>query len=126
MISYSAEVWRYFALPARPPGQMLRGEAGSREQRTWIRFGMDLAAGQLKNVGFRAFACPHIIAACQKAAELLEGAPVGQLSSPALGSLQESLQQAFDIPVEKAGKLLILKDALSVCSAAAGQTEETE
>lgn len=120
MISYNAAVWDYFGRSARQPGQTIRGEAGSREQGVWICFGVDVAGGRLENVGFRAFACPHIIAACQKVSEMLEGAPVGLLRDLA----PEVLQREFDIPVEKAGKLLILKDAISACAAAAEHGQE--
>jgi NifU-like protein involved in Fe-S cluster formation len=93
---------------------MLRGEAGSVEQGTWIYVAADVVASRLQNVGFRAFACPHIIAACNRAAEVLEGAPVEDLQDLQL----DKLQQEFEIPVEKAGKLLILKDAFANCYAA--------
>jgi len=89
-------------------GTAIRGEAGSVAKGTWVCVTADLADGQLQNVGFRVYACPHIIAACNRAAELLEGAPVVALQELNL----EKLQQKFEIPVEKAGKLLILKDAL--------------
>ena len=126
MQGYNAEVARYFRPPPAGMSRELLVRAGSERQSVIVELYADIADQTLRNVGFRVFACPHIIAACQKAAEMLEGAPVGQLGGSALISLQESLQQEFDIPVEKAGKLLILKDALSVCSAAAGQAEEKE
>jgi NifU-like protein involved in Fe-S cluster formation len=71
----------------------------------------DVREGKLRNVGFRVFACPHIIAACNWQADLLQGAPVDALQEVDLAELQ----LMFDIPVEKAGKLLILKDALVAC-----------
>ena len=111
MPRYSDSVKDYFNRPAVKPGEQVSGESGSLEQGVWLRFGMDAEAGQLRNVGFRAFACPHIIAACQRVAELLEGAPTEALAAIDTASLQ----QEFEIPVEKTGKLLILKDALSDC-----------
>jgi NifU-like protein involved in Fe-S cluster formation len=111
MPRYSVAVQRYFAREARVPATGAMGEAGSLEQGVWLLFGMDVEAGRLRNVGFRAFACPHIIAACQRVSELLEGAPVEALAAVT----PEELLQEFEIPVGKAGKLLILKDALSAC-----------
>jgi hypothetical protein len=64
-------------------------------------------------VGFRALACPHIIAGCNRIAEQLEGAEVNALLAVAV----EDLQAEFDIPIEKAGKLLIIQDALQACFA---------
>ena len=121
MPHYSASVQDYFSRPAAQPGRQVSGEAGSMGQGIWVRFGMDAEAGQMRNVGFRAFACPHIIAACQRVAELLEGAPLEDL-----GAIDtESLLQEFEIPVEKMGKLLILKDALLACQQAEEVLPET-
>jgi NifU-like protein involved in Fe-S cluster formation len=108
MSAYSPLVARYFRRPIQESGVAIHGEAGSIAQGTWVCVTADLADGQLQNVGFRIYACPHIIAACNRAAELLEGAPVLTLQDLDI----EKLQQEFEIPVEKAGKLLILKDAL--------------
>ena len=113
MARYSAAVQRYFAHPPVEMGADAIGEAGSEQRGVRICFGVDVRAGSLRNVGFRAYACPHIIAACQRVVEVLEGAPVEQLQTLSL----HELQQQLEIPVEKAGKLLILKDALSACHA---------
>ena len=115
MSMYPQLVVDYFHRPVCSGGTMLHGEAGSVEQGTWICIAADIEASHLKNVGFHAFACPHIIAACQRAVEALEGAPVQALQDMQL----DKLQQEFEIPVEKAGKLLILKDAFTNCYATA-------
>jgi NifU-like protein involved in Fe-S cluster formation len=115
MVSYRSNVERYFQRSLLPGGKDLRGEAGTEEQGAVIWVSADLIGGQLENVGFRVFACPHIIAACNRAAELLEGQPPEALQT----LLVDDLRQEFDIPVEKAGKLLILKDALINCYASA-------
>jgi NifU-like protein involved in Fe-S cluster formation len=111
MSAYPESVLAYFHRPVLAGGAMLRGEAGSVGQGTWICVTTDVLGGQLQNVSFRAFACPHIIAACNRAAELLEGSPLEALQDIEL----DKLQQEFEIPVEKAGKLLILKDAFANC-----------
>jgi NifU-like protein involved in Fe-S cluster formation len=113
MSRYSATVGEYFPRPVRPGGTDLRGEAGSERAGTQISVAADLAGERLQNVGFRVFGCPHIIALAHRAAELLEGAPVGLLRDLPL----EELAQEFDLPVEKTGKLLIMKDALTACFA---------
>jgi hypothetical protein len=92
-------------------GTDIRGAAGSTQCGTLIVFGADVRAQRLHKLGFRAFACPHIIAACNRVAEQLEGGPAQALSEFPV----DELQAEFDIPVEKAGKLLILKDALQAC-----------
>jgi NifU-like protein involved in Fe-S cluster formation len=110
---YTDKVAQYFWRPVRPAGTELRGLAGSMQCGTLIAFTADISAGRLHNLGFRAFACPHIIAACNWCADYLEGRPAEALSQISLDDLRSEL----DIPVEKAGKLLILQDALLACYA---------
>lgn len=111
MYSYSDTVTEYFPHPPRGGDGEFRGEAGSHARGTWVCVSADVRDGVLLNPGFRAFACPHIIAACNWVMEHLEGRPVEALCE----AEPEALQARFDIPVEKAGKLLILKDALHAC-----------
>jgi hypothetical protein len=111
--AYVPKVEEYFWRPVRPMGSAIQGSAGSMQSGTEIVFAADVRAGLLCKLGFRAFACPHIIAACHHLAEQLEGSPVEAL----LEVRFDSLRAEFDIPVEKAGKLLILQDALRACYA---------
>lgn len=111
MTRYAEAVRDYFGPPIRAGGTGLTGEAGSVRQGVWIRVAADEVSGQLQNVGFRVFACPHIIAMCNRAADELEGAPPAALLELPL----DEMAREFEIPVEKAGKLLILKDALAAC-----------
>jgi len=112
--SYPVTVAQRFRAAPRPMGTALRGAAGSCEQGVLIQVGADVATGRLHKVGFRAFACPHIIAGCDLLAEQLEGQPVEALLEPALLDALKKLE----IPAEKAGKILILQDALQDCYAA--------
>lgn len=105
---YSALVNEYFWRPVRACRADIHGAGGSLAAGIRVEFAAELSGGRLQKVGFRAFACPHIIACCNWLAEQLEGQ-----APDALCDLQvPALRQKFDIPVEKAGKLLILKDAL--------------
>lgn len=108
---YTDKVGEYFLRPARPMGADIRGVAGSVQCGTWIVLAADLKGQCLHKLGFRAFACPHIIAACNRVMEQLDGGPAQALN----GVPVDALQAEFDIPVEKAGKLLILQDALRAC-----------
>jgi hypothetical protein len=110
---YSAQVERYFRRPVLPMVGDIRGEAGSVRQGARICFAAYVRDNCLRNVAFRALACPHIIAGCNRIAERLEGAEVNALLAVAM----EDIQIEFDIPIEKAGKLLIIQDALQACFA---------
>ena len=128
-VEYSPAVELYFREPVKlgcaenlVPHQ-IQGEAGSLEQGTWIVIQAGVEAGQLETVKFLAYGCPHTIAACCRMTEKLAGAAVGELVNFAPDWLSDEL----NIPVEKAGKLLILQDALRECfdrwKAAAGEND---
>jgi hypothetical protein len=109
---YSRAVDEYFWRPAPAVhGSDIAGAAGSIESGTQVVVAAEVAGGRLKNVGFRLFACPHIMSCCNWLAEQLEGEAPEALQQV----LVQDLRQKFDIPAEKAGKLLILKDALDAC-----------
>jgi len=108
---YNAAVEERFRRPATALGIAIGGAAGSGGQGAVVRFSADLDAGRLCNVGFRACACPHIIAACSLVAEQLDGMAVGKLADLELAEMLQELE----IPIEKTGKILILKDALRAC-----------
>jgi NifU-like protein involved in Fe-S cluster formation len=113
MSRYNAQLQEYFFRSVRPGGAALSGAAGSLEEGVQVSITADLAGDKLENVGFRVFGCPHIIALAHKVAESLEGAQVVQLRDLPL----DELAQEFSFPVEKTGKLLIMKDALAACFA---------
>ena len=123
MTTYAPAVRQYFRRPVPPGSGDLAGEAGSAEQGVRVRFTGELSAGRVQNPGFRAMACPHIIAACHRVIEALDGQKPGEFDAEAL----DNLLQDFEIPVEKAGKLLILKDALAAfVKAAADRCQEQD
>lgn len=109
--AYNRAVSERFRRPAVTAGKAISGQAGSMSAGAVVCFSADLEAGRLSNMGFRAWACPHIIAACSLIADHLEGAAVQQMA----GLATDGLLRELEIPVEKAGKILILKDALRAC-----------
>jgi NifU-like protein involved in Fe-S cluster formation len=89
----------------------LFGEAGAVADGVQVQFRMGIRGQQITAIGFRAYGCPHTIAACGLVCEQLQDRPVGSLLEIDAAALQRELE----IPVEKAGKILILQDALSNC-----------
>ena len=97
-----------------PPGIVLiRGEAGSAEAGTWVLFTGEVRDGLLQRLETRVQGCPHSLLACERAVALLAGRPVAELGS--LDPLEPGISQG--IPSEKAGRLLIIQDALRNCLA---------
>jgi NifU-like protein involved in Fe-S cluster formation len=64
--------------------------------------------GVLASLRFRAFACPHLIAAAEVCCERFEGGPVNQLSDLDVPHLMKTL----GVPIEKTGRILLLEDAI--------------
>lgn len=118
-MDYSQKVADYFArpinvgMPVGDPESLYRGEAGNREHGVQVVFNMRVANGEIAEIRFQAFACPHTIAACCYATECLDGAPVSALLevSPA------ELAEALGAPAEKMGRMLVVQDGLRDCFA---------
>lgn len=114
---YSERVARYFVQPANlgplagNPENMFTGLAGDRAVGTQIEFQALIPAGTIDEIAFRAFGCPHSIAACSLATERLTGQPAEALMKLA----PDDLARALDVPVEKTGRLLLVQDALHQC-----------
>ncbi|MCB1597016.1 MAG: iron-sulfur cluster assembly scaffold protein [Gammaproteobacteria bacterium] len=119
-MDYSSEVARHFAAPRQAgtlppgPGTLVRGEGGSVEQGAWVVFQARIDAGRVVALAWRAYGCPHVIAACSLAAEMLTGCAPAEL-----GTFEPlCLRAPLDVPALKSGRLLIIQDALRKCLAA--------
>jgi NifU-like protein involved in Fe-S cluster formation len=116
-MEYSQAVQRHFAAPARarelPAGVrgLVAGEAEDRTLHVWVRFELQLVEGVVAAAGFRAFGCPHTVAAASVVADWLEGRPVEAARELDVKRLCEELE----VPVEKLGKLLRIEDAVEAC-----------
>ena len=114
---YSELVAQHFVQPANlgplagGPENMFTGLAGDRAVGTQIEFQARIPAGAIDEITFRAFGCPHSIAACSLATERLTGQPAEAL----LKLAPRDLAEALEIPAEKTGRLLLVQDALHQC-----------
>lgn len=110
---YNGEVRRLFARPAHagdlPPGGSRTAAAEQAESAAGCRVRLAAAeeAGRLVAVRFRAFGCPHLVAAAEAFCADVEGQPVSALGAPRTQALMARLA----VPVEKTGRLLLLEDA---------------
>lgn len=118
---YSTQAQSRFASPQRAgvlpagPGERRRGEAEALERRAWVQFEVLVQGGQIVDGRFRAWGCPHVIAACDLALERLLGRPLAAAAAlPA-----QALADALGAPPHKLGRLLVVQDALSALAAPA-------
>lgn len=90
-----------------------RGTAGDRVSGTWVQFDVQWAEAaangtiRVRAAKFRAFGCPHVIAV----ADWLAAQAVGREARAGLPIRIAALQQRFDVPTPKLGRLLIIEDA---------------
>ncbi|MGB5512635.1 MAG: iron-sulfur cluster assembly scaffold protein [Woeseiaceae bacterium] len=66
------------------------------------------ADGHIEALRFRAYACPHVIAACEAFCRGWEGRPVTDLGRFTATGIIDDLS----VPVEKTGRILVLEDAV--------------
>jgi NifU-like protein involved in Fe-S cluster formation len=110
---YSAEVLRRLR---ETPGagdlaaddRILCGRAGEREQGVEVQLVCAVAAGRVTAARFRAYGCPHVIAAASWLTERVQGADRENL----LAWDWREAAAALEVPPAKFGRLLTLQDAL--------------
>ena len=90
------------------------GSAGAREHGAEVAFRVRIADGSIGRVEFRAYGCPHTLAACRWLTEHLSGLPVDTLRDLP----PETLMTAVAAPAQKRGRMLVVQDALRNCFAA--------
>jgi len=92
------------------------------EQGVRLRLAATMEDGRIRALRFRAWGCPHLIAACECFCVDYEGRPAGSL-----GGFQASdIMCNLSVPVEKTGRILVLEDAVRslgrvLCSGSAPQ-----
>ena len=96
-------------------GEGANGEAGAREQGTWVRFMLTISATRIEQARYQAYGCPQTLAACEWLTGRLRGRP---WHNPGLGGPLD-WAQALALPPDRLTRLLIVEDALQAALAAA-------
>ena len=110
---YSARVIGLFrelpgaGVPGAGPGRVAVGEAGSPERGAWVRFEARVEAGRIVDCGFKAWGCPHTLAAAALARARLIGSDATAPTACEAGILAREL----DVPAGKMGRMLVVEDA---------------
>lgn len=107
--AYSPRVLALFAalpragdLPAG--GTVIAGEAAALDRGAWVRFEARLEDGRIADCRFRAWGCPHTLAAASLAAQALAAGS----EPPDVRRLARELEA----PAAKMGRLLVIEDAM--------------
>lgn len=110
---YNPRVLLHFATPAhagdlkrRYPVE-LEGKAADSASGSRVVLAAGIDRQVFREVRFRVFGCPHLVAAAEAWCHDAEGRSVTAPCAPAVTDLMALL----DIPVEKTGRILVLEDA---------------
>jgi NifU-like protein involved in Fe-S cluster formation len=105
---YNPMVREYFENPEHA-GDVQNGAIGYFEdQGMRIRLSAKVDDGEITRLRFRAWGCPHVIAASEAFCRQFEGCPIADLNRFETGSIM----QALAVPVEKTGRILVLEDTV--------------
>ncbi|MGH8204640.1 MAG: iron-sulfur cluster assembly scaffold protein [Steroidobacteraceae bacterium] len=111
---YSPRVRSLFAeLPNAGPlpvaaGRIAAGESIALDRGAWVRFEARCEDGRIAECRFRAWGCPHALAASALAASRLSGASLELARAIDAAGLAREL----DAPAGKLGRLLVVEDAI--------------
>ena len=84
------------------------GEAGTREQGTWVRFMLNTSGELIAGASHQAYGCPQTLAVCAWLATQLPGR---SWRDPALGGPLDWVR-ALGVPADRLTRLLVVEDAL--------------
>jgi len=124
---YSARVRELFArLPgaqalAPSVGRTVAGEAVALDRGAWVRFEARVNGGRVAECVFRAWGCPHLLAAAALACSEVRGLAIDAGSTINARRLAEAL----DAPAAKTGRLLAVEDAMHALFAEARAVQST-
>ena len=90
-----------------PPGAAV-GEAGTREQGTWVRFMLNTSGELIAGASHQAYGCPQTLAVCEWLTAQLPGR---SWRDPALGGPLDWVR-TLGVPADRLTRLLVVEDAL--------------
>jgi len=105
---YSAEVRELFADLEHAGDLDNAAVTAIDDQGVRIRLAARYGDGRLQALRFRAWGCPHLLAACEAFCRDYEGRPVADLGHYEAGDIMGDLS----IPAQKTGRILVLEDAV--------------
>ncbi|HYM35297.1 MAG TPA: iron-sulfur cluster assembly scaffold protein [Steroidobacteraceae bacterium] len=106
-----------FAGRMEPSLGVFVGTAGSPVDGTEVHFWLKAGGGRIQAISFRAYGCPHTIAAAAWVAQHARGLALGEVEN----TQWLEVERALAVPPQKRGRLLIVEDALKAAVKAAVQ-----
>ncbi len=103
------------AASAKAEACAVSGEAGTREQGTWVRFMLNPSGEYIEQASHQVYGCPATQAACDWLVSQLKGR---SWRHPGLGGPQD-WARALELPLDRLTRLLVVEDALRAALAAA-------
>ena len=105
---YNSRVREYFANPSHC-GDVAGGAVGYfADQGVRLRLSAAVSGGEISRLRFRAWGCPHTIAAAEATCRRFEGRAVTELDTFDTGRIMQDLA----VPAEKTGRILVLEDTV--------------
>jgi NifU-like protein involved in Fe-S cluster formation len=121
---YNETVREYFQHPVHAGDlshdhpQILDAEVAESTRGARITLSAGIEDGMIREMRYRVWGCPHLIAATEWLCERRESKPVASLGD---FPLQEIMRQ-LSVPVDKTGRILLLEDALKSLKAQYART----
>jgi nitrogen fixation protein NifU and related proteins len=107
-VPYSATVRALFAAPVHAGGLEPALRARCEGQGVVVELSMQQDGAAIRRLRFRAYGCPHLIAAAEAFCRDYEGRPLSELRQFSAVELVRDLP----VPIEKTGRILVLEDAV--------------
>ena len=111
---YNEDVRAYFANPAHAGDlqgsfdQAITADVSESEGGAQVVLAAGIQAGSIAEMVYRAWGCPHLIAALESVCTRLLGQPLASLENYDSADITQELS----IPPDKMGRILLLEDAL--------------
>lgn len=90
------------------PGAVVSGESVALERGAWVRFEGLVVGSRIEDCVFRAWGCPHTLAAAASVALALRGVNLDDAARVDAARLMREL----GAPAEKMGRMLVVEEAL--------------
>lgn len=105
---YNARVREFFAAPVHA-GSLAGGVTVlADDQGVRVALSARVADGRIAGLRFRAWGCPHLVAAVEWVCRHYEGEPLEALEKFPTARIMEDLA----VPIEKTGRILVVEDAI--------------